>query len=70
MPYHLVGNCVHKKGSDTPIPGGCHKTHEEAIAHLRALMANVSDADISFAEFLAKVPSDISSGIYMKEKIK
>lgn len=41
MPYELAGNCVMKKG------GGkvkCHKTHAEAVAHMKALYANVEDA--------------------------
>lgn len=26
------------------VPGGCHKTHADALDHQRALMANVPDA--------------------------
>lgn len=48
MPYLLVGKCVHKKNPDGSAgdvaPGGCHETVDEAKAHLRALHANVSDA--------------------------
>lgn len=39
MPYKLQGNCVVKK--DTGAIVKCHKTHAEALAHLRALYANV-----------------------------
>lgn len=42
MPYKLDGNCVVK--ADTGKTVKCHKTHAEALAHLRALEANVSDA--------------------------
>lgn len=43
MPYKLDGNCV-VKADGSPVPGGCHATHEEAVRHLRALYANVEDA--------------------------
>lgn len=43
MPYKLDGNCV-VKDDGTEVPGGCHPTHEEAVAHLAALQANVPDA--------------------------
>jgi len=48
MPYKVVGKCVHKKNADGSVgaivPGGCHKTVEEAQAHKRALYANVKKA--------------------------
>jgi hypothetical protein len=40
MPWELKGNCVHKKGSAKPVPGGCHKTRQEAVKHMSALYAN------------------------------
>lgn len=42
----LQGNryCV-VKPSGTTVPGGCHSTQEEAQTHMRALQANVHDAD-------------------------
>ena len=43
MPYKLDGNCV-VKDDGAEVPGGCHPTHEEAVAHLAALQANVPDA--------------------------
>jgi len=46
MPYSLDGNCV-KKESGEAVPGGCHKTHDEAVAHLRALEANVKDSALN-----------------------
>src|SRR5512143_1056106 len=42
MPYSLRGNCVIK--SDTGETVKCHDDHASALAHLRALMANVPDA--------------------------
>jgi len=42
MPYKLDGNCVVK--ADTGKVVKCHPTHAEALAHLRALEANVPDA--------------------------
>lgn len=41
MPYQLSGNCVKKTSGETV---KCHKTGAEAVAHLRALYANVEDA--------------------------
>lgn len=43
MPYALKGNCVIK--SDTGAEVKCHKNHKEAVAHLKALYANVPDAE-------------------------
>lgn len=42
MPYKLKGNCVVK--ADTEEEVKCHDTHAQAVAHLRALEANVTDA--------------------------
>jgi len=36
--------CVVKESGST-VPGGCHPTQKEAQAHMRALQANVDDAD-------------------------
>lgn len=33
-------HCVYKKGASSPIKGGCHATHEDAVKHMRALYAN------------------------------
>lgn len=45
MPYHLSadGLAVLKEDGD-PVPGGKHKTKAEALAHLKALEVNVSEA--------------------------
>ena len=46
MPYFLDGDCV-KKGTKED-PGEtvkCHEDHAAALAHLKALYANVDDAD-------------------------
>lgn len=44
MPYEVImdaagcdGHAVVKVGSKTPVDGGCHSTHEDAIAHSQAL---------------------------------
>jgi hypothetical protein len=50
MPWEVVGTCVHKKGEDKPIPGGCHDTAAEAAAHMRALYANEPEAGKSWSE--------------------
>lgn len=42
MPYRLEGNCVHKVGEDKPLK--CYSNHADALAYLRALEANVTDA--------------------------
>lgn len=43
MPWEIVKkgsqHCVVKKGSSTPVPGGCHATREKAERHRRALYA-------------------------------
>ena len=44
--------CVYKEGSSTPVPGGCHKTKEEAERHRRALYAGEEDASVSRSSFL------------------
>lgn len=44
MPYEIRGTTVVKKDTGVAVPGGSHKTHAEALAHLRALEVNVSDA--------------------------
>lgn len=48
MPYTMrkQGNqyCVVKESGST-VPGGCHRTQKEAQEHMRALQANVGDAD-------------------------
>jgi len=46
MPYKLEGNCV-KKVDGGAVPGGCHKTREEAVKHLRALEVNVKNSPIA-----------------------
>jgi len=48
MPYMMQGDTVHYRNSDGTagaiVPGGAHNSHVEAVSHLRALEANVSDA--------------------------
>lgn len=78
MPYELVdGNCVKKQNGETV---KCHDSHEEAVAHLQALQANVRHSDvvemsmrISKASYnktenapmkWAAVDSDIDSDLY------
>lgn len=43
MPYELDGNCVKKKDGENV---KCHDSHEEAMAHLQALQANVKHSDV------------------------
>ena len=46
MPYYLDGNCVRKGTKEEPGETvKCHDTHEEALAHMRALYVHVEDAD-------------------------
>lgn len=47
MPYSLKGDCVVKTDTGETVPGGCHKNHAEAVAHLRALEANVKDSAVA-----------------------
>lgn len=48
MPYGIRRRndrwCVYNTDTDENVPGGCHDTHERALAHQRALMVNVEDA--------------------------
>lgn len=46
MPWKVKGNCVHKENPDGTVGEvvKCHKTRDEAVAHLRALYKNVPDA--------------------------
>jgi Zn finger protein HypA/HybF involved in hydrogenase expression len=45
MPYFLKGNCVHKGTKEEPGElVKCHEDHGKAVAHMRALYANVEDA--------------------------
>lgn len=54
MPYHLgkSGKCPESKPhavlkeDGNPAPGGCHETRAKALAHQRALQANVEDAEL------------------------
>lgn len=44
MPYY-VGHrgsqyCVIDETKNSPVPGGCHPTKEDATAHMRAIYAN------------------------------
>lgn len=49
MPYELRrhGNqwCVHKQDTGEKVLGGCHGSRAEAVDHMRALYANVPDAE-------------------------
>lgn len=53
MPYELRGNCVHKVGDSTPMK--CYDNHADALAYLRALEANVTDANKSTKAFTGKL---------------
>jgi DNA-binding CsgD family transcriptional regulator len=48
MPYGIVRRrsqyCVIKLDTGGPVPGGCHARRSDAVAHLRALVVNVEDA--------------------------
>lgn len=59
MPYHLSQNGLCVEGEDNkPVPGGCHKTHEEAVKHLQALYANVPEAKKESGGFLVFKQAD------------
>lgn len=52
MPYTVTdsadgcaGYAVVKEGENTPIPGGCHKTRADAIAHMVAIEADYQDGE-------------------------
>ena len=48
MPYIIrrsgKKHCVYNKDTGKLIPGGCHDEAGDALAHMRALYANVEDA--------------------------
>jgi len=53
MPYFMDGNCVMKGTKENRKAATvvkCHKTHKDALAHLRALEVNVSDASASLED--------------------
>lgn len=54
MPWLLKGNCVHKKNEDGSAGAvvKCHRTRDEAVAHLRALYKNVPDAHMAREYFV------------------
>jgi HK97 family phage prohead protease len=57
MPYEVImdadgcsGHAVVKVGEMTPVEGGCHPTHEEAVAHSQALNLATMDEEQASAE--------------------
>jgi hypothetical protein len=51
MPYFLKGNCVWKGTEEDPIEEvKCHADHAAAVAHMKALYANVEDAEKLYVE--------------------
>lgn len=63
MPYKLFGNCVHKLTADDSkgelVPGGCHESHAEAVAHLRALyVAESKEITDETLDLLKEIASD------------
>lgn len=42
MPYEMRANCIYKKGDSKPLK--CYDNHADALAYMRALEANVSEA--------------------------
>lgn len=68
MPYKLSpdGLTVHKENSDgtlgEAVPGGAHKTHAEALAHMRALYANV-EGSMPELTFSLVAPADLEASI-------
>src|SRR3990167_1285983 len=67
MPYHISedGLCVMKDGESEPVK--CHPDKDAALAHLRALMANVSDAAKAGARHST---GDIKKGRGVKAKAR
>lgn len=61
MPYTVEGKCVKRK--DTGETVKCHESHEEAVAHMRALQANVKH---SFAEMSMYITKATKEGKVMK----
>lgn len=57
MPYRLVGNCVYKGEEKLK----CYDNHEDAVAYLRALNANVKDSLHEFSMYISK--SSLSNGV-------
>jgi len=56
MPYKLNGNCVVK--ADTGKTVKCHPTHAAALAHLRALEANVADPVKNYEQVVKQQNTD------------
>lgn len=55
MPYEIRNNCVYKQGADKPLK--CYDNHQDALAYLRALEANVSDAKVTEQDKMFSLPS-------------
>jgi len=65
MPYFLDGNCVRKGTKEDPGETvKCHDDHDAAVAHMRALYANVEDADEKAAWDAEIAKGSSSSGWY------
>ena len=73
MPWniHKSGDqfCVHKKGSSTPVPGGCHKTREQAMNHMQALYANEPMmGKAQFGDVIESIPSSLGPGLHQTKQ--
>jgi hypothetical protein len=63
MPYFLKGNCVHEGTKEDPGElVTCHDTHNEAVAHLRALYVNVEDAEKVYVEVDGEMHEFVKGG--------
>src|SRR3990167_10289600 len=67
MPYHLSedGLCVMKDGDEEPVK--CHPTHDEAVAHMRALMMNVPDAAKAGQDMMAQAKLHLDAAIKLHQ---
>src|SRR5688500_10419499 len=47
--------CVFNQDTGEKVPGGCHKTKQEAIDHMKAIYSNYSEASVMAATALPDV---------------
>lgn len=68
MPYEMRGNCVHKVGNDKPMK--CYDNKKDALAYLRALEANVPDANKEIDMKADSAPTNPADYAYVPDEKK
>lgn len=61
--------CVYKKGSSTPVPGGCHATRADAVKHQRALYAGEGKASMKETQMGTNGTTDTTSWSWLSSPL-